>query len=248
MKVIAIIPARYGSTRFPGKPLADVDGQSMISRVIDQVRGVSGFAEVIVATDDKRIADHVNAYGARVVMTSPDHPSGTDRCLEALDMIATSADAIINIQGDEPFVAHEQLELLLKMLQNPFVDIATLCIKITENEVLFDPNKVKVVFGSSGKALYFSRNAIPFQKSVAASDWLKHHTYFKHIGLYAYKTSVLRNICHLKPSPLELAESLEQLRWLENGHAIYLGETSIETPAIDTPEDLQKALTWLKSR
>lgn len=247
MKIIAVIPARYASTRFPGKPLADIAGKSMIRRVIDQAVQVKGLADVFVATDDQRIADHVREYGAQVIMTSPDHPSGTDRCLEALVRSQTQADAVINIQGDEPFVAVEQIELLIQMIQNPVVDIATLCIKIEDTQTLNDPNKVKVIADGSGKAIYFSRHPIPYQKAFEFNEWLNHHEYFKHLGLYAYKTGVLKKICHLRPSPLELAESLEQLRWLENGYTIHVGKTTVETPAIDTPEDLNKALMWMKN-
>ena len=225
MKVIAIIPARYASTRFPGKPLVDIAGKSMIRRVIDQSKSIEGFADVIVATDDERIVSHVSDYGARVIMTSPNHQSGTDRCLEALVKSGIEADAVINIQGDEPFVAQEQLELLLATLQKPSVEIATLAIRITDNQVLHDPNKVKVVFDHVGKALYFSRHPIPYQKAVSPEEWLNHHYYFKHLGLYAYKTNTLKGICELKPSSLELAESLEQLRWLQNGYSINVAQT-----------------------
>jgi 3-deoxy-manno-octulosonate cytidylyltransferase (CMP-KDO synthetase) len=247
MKIIAVIPARFASTRFPGKPLVDIAGKSMIRRVIDQATQVKGLADVIVATDDERIADHVREYGTRVIMTSPDHPSGTDRCLEALVNSQTNAEAVINIQGDEPFVAVEQIELLMQMMQNPVVDIATLCIKIEDTQILKDPNKVKVISDVSGRAIYFSRHPIPYQKSVEFSEWLNHHDYYKHLGLYAYKADALHKICSLRPSPLELAESLEQLRWLENGYTIHVGKTVVETPAIDTPEDLTMALSWMRN-
>lgn len=247
MKVVAIIPARFASTRFPGKPLADIGGKSMIRRVIDRASAVHAFAEVIVATDDERIATHVKEYGAKAVMTSAEHPSGTDRCLEAMEILAPDADVVVNVQGDEPFVEATQLEALIGLMQAPDVEIATLRIKITDPITLHDPNKVKVVVNQNGRALYFSRHAIPYQKSVPEEYWLNNFNYFKHIGLYAYRSDVLRKICSLKPSPLELAESLEQLRWLENGYAIHVAETDLETPAIDTPGDLVNAQKYLRN-
>lgn len=242
MKIIGIIPARYASTRFPGKPLIEIHGKTMIQRVIEQAEKSSQLNDVIVATDDERIFLHVQLLGKKVVMTSPHHPSGTDRCLEALEKSNITADAVINIQGDEPFVSPEQIDALAVLIAKPEVEIATLAKKISDNETLFDANKVKVAFAQDGRAVYFSRHAIPFQKSIPQSQWLSNQDYFKHIGLYAYKTDVLKEISALKPSSLELAESLEQLRWLENGKSIYVAETTIETPAIDTPEDLQKVL------
>lgn len=242
MKIIGIIPARFGSTRFPGKPLAEIHGKTMIQRVIEQAEKSSLLHDVIVATDDERIFLHVQSLGKKVVMTSPYHPSGTDRCLEAHEKSNITADAVINIQGDEPFVSPEQIDALAVLIVKPEVEIATLAKKISDNETLFDANKVKVAFAQDGRAVYFSRHAIPFQKSIPQSQWLSNQDYFKHIGLYAYKTDVLKEISALKPSSLELAESLEQLRWLENGKSIYVAETTIETPAIDTPEDLQKVL------
>ncbi len=248
MIIIGIIPARYGSTRFPGKPLAEINGKTMIQRVIEQAEKASLLNDVIVATDDDRIFSHLQSLGKKVVMTSETHPSGTDRCLEALNKSSITADAVINIQGDEPFVAPEQIDALAKLISNKEVEIATLAKKIDTTEALFDPNKVKVAFAKDGRAVYFSRHAIPFQKSIAQTEWLNNHTYYKHIGLYAYKTSVLEQISQLEPSPLELAESLEQLRWLENGKSIFVAETDIETPAIDTPEDLEKVLKSLSDK
>lgn len=246
MKITGIIPARYASTRFPGKPLAVIDGKTMIQRVIEQVEKAQLISEIIIATDDDRIFSHVHSLGKNVIMTSPEHPSGTDRCLEALDKSAIPSDAIINIQGDEPFVAPEQIDSLAALITKKEVDIATLAKKIEDAQTLFNPNKVKVVFSKSGRAIYFSRHAIPYQKSIAQKEWLNHHSYYKHLGLYAYKTSVLRELAALSPSPLEQAESLEQLRWLENGKAIFISETTIETPAVDTPEDLEDLLEHLK--
>ncbi len=245
MNILGIIPARYASTRFPGKPLAEIQGMTMIARVIEQAKKCTLLNDVLVATDDQRIFDHVISLSAKVFMTSPDHPSGTDRCLEAYSKSGLQADAIINIQGDEPFVDPQQIDALCHLISKPEVEIATLAKRIDDAEMLFDPNKVKVIFSSNDKAIYFSRHAIPFQKNITPSEWLLHHTYFKHIGLYAYKTNVLEEICKLSPSTLEKAESLEQLRWLENGKSIFVAETLIETPAIDTPEDLQKVLAQL---
>ena len=238
-RVVGIIPARYGSTRFPGKPLVDIGGKTMIMRVVERAQSCAHLCDVIVATDDQRIYDHVKSHGAKVVMTSPDHPSGTDRCLEAYEKWGGTAEAVLNIQGDEPFVAEEQLSALVELMQNPEVEIATLAKRIEEETVLFDPNKVKVVFSESGRALYFSRQAIPFQKSAPPAEWLQHHAYYKHIGLYAYQLETLKSICTLSPSPLEKMESLEQLRWLENGRLIYVAKTTVETPAIDSPADLE---------
>jgi 3-deoxy-manno-octulosonate cytidylyltransferase (CMP-KDO synthetase) len=242
MNIIGIIPARFASTRFPGKPLVEIFGKSMIQRVIEQTKKCSLLKDVIVATDDERIFNHVVSLGTPVFMTSAEHPSGTDRCLEAYKASGITAEAIINIQGDEPFVDPIQIETLCHLISKTDVDIATLAKHIEDMETLMDPNKVKVIFDASGKAIYFSRHAIPFQKGTPQSQWLEHFKYFKHLGLYAYKTAVLQEICQFLPSSLELAESLEQLRWLENGKAIYLAETDRETPAIDTPADLEKVL------
>lgn len=241
-KVVGIIPARYGSTRFPGKPLVEIDGKTMIMRVVERAMSCDRLCDVVVATDDERIYNHVIEHGAKAVMTSSEHPSGTDRCLEAFEKWGGEADAVLNIQGDEPFVAVEQLNALVELMQNPAVEIATLAKKIDDQEVLFDPNKVKVIFSENGRALYFSRHAIPFQKSTPMEEWLGNHTYYKHIGLYAYQLDTLRSICTLAPSPLEKMESLEQLRWLENGRVIFVAKTDIETPAIDTPADLENLL------
>ncbi len=248
MIIIGIIPARYGSTRFPGKPLAEINGKTMIQRVIEQAEKSSALSDVIVATDDERIFSHIQSLGKKVVMTSDAHPSGTDRCLEALDKSGVAADAVINIQGDEPFVVPEQIDALATLISKPEVEIATLAKKINDTETLFDPNKVKVAFAKDGRAIYFSRHAIPFQKSIAQNKWLNYHSYYKHIGLYAYKASVLKEISQLEPSSLELAESLEQLRWLENGKSIFVAETTIETPAVDTPEYLAYLLKTLSNK
>jgi 3-deoxy-manno-octulosonate cytidylyltransferase (CMP-KDO synthetase) len=247
MNIVGIIPARYASTRFPGKPLVDIDGDTMVVRVVKQAKKCSLLSRVVVATDDIRIFDHVQSFGYEVVMTSPRHTSGTERCLEAFTLLNTPADAVINIQGDEPFVHPLQLEALAKRIAQPDVEIATLAKKIEAADVLFDPNKVKVIFNPEGKAIYFSRWAIPFQKGRDQKEWLAHHTYYKHLGLYAYKVSALQSICYLPPSTLEEMESLEQLRWLEAGKAIFVDETNLETPAIDTPDDLANLLRSMSS-
>jgi 3-deoxy-manno-octulosonate cytidylyltransferase (CMP-KDO synthetase) len=242
MKVIGVIPARYGSTRFPGKPLADIGGTSMIMRVVSQAKKCRLFSHVVVATDDTRIYDHVTSFGARVVMTSMGHPSGTDRCLEAVELTDPSAELVVNIQGDEPFVDPSQLETLIMSMHEPGSQIGTLAIRISSVEVLGDFNKVKVVMDAHGRALYFSRFPIPFRKGIPQEQWLMHGDYFKHLGLYAYRTAILRRICELPSSSLELSESLEQLRWLQAGYSIQVALTDIETPAVDTPEDLQKII------
>jgi len=240
MHILGIIPARFGSTRFPGKPLADIGGTSMVMRVVNQVRKCRMIREVVVATDDERILRHVEENGAQAVLTSPDHPSGTDRCLEALELTCADADGVINIQGDEPFVDPAQLDLLAAMLLKNDTEVATLATPIRDYTTLTDPNKVKVVFGNAGRAIYFSRFPIPFRKGLPQDQWLHTGPYYKHLGLYAYRSDILHRICLLAPSPLEQAESLEQLRWLEAGYRISVAVTPLETPAVDTPEDLEK--------
>lgn len=245
MKILGIIPARYASTRFPGKPLALIGNKTMVQRVIEQAEKSSLLDKVIVATDDERIMQHIEALGYTAVLTSAAHPSGTDRCLEALEKQDMHYDAVINIQGDEPFVDPSQIDALARLIVKPEVDIATLAIKITESKTLFDHNKVKAVLAADGKALLFSRQPIPFQKHHVPDNWHKHHTYYKHLGIYAYKSNVLKSICALEPSSLEISESLEQLRWLENGYHIHVALTTLETPAVDTPKDLQDILAKL---
>jgi 3-deoxy-manno-octulosonate cytidylyltransferase (CMP-KDO synthetase) len=242
MNVLAIIPARYASTRFPGKPLVDIGGKSMIQRVVEGVRMCPSITHVVVATDDERIRLHAEGFGADCIMTSEKHLSGTDRCLEAYDRLKGDADCILNVQGDEPFVQSAQLETLIQLITKPEVSIATLAKKINDEYSLHDPSKVKVVLNTHGEALYFSRQAIPFNRNATKEHWHTSNTYYKHIGLYAYKPATLREICALQPTALEKAESLEQLRWLENGKKIHVALTDIETPAIDTPEDLQHVL------
>jgi 3-deoxy-manno-octulosonate cytidylyltransferase (CMP-KDO synthetase) len=240
VKIYGIIPARYASTRFPGKPLAMIFGKTMIQHVWERASAI--LKEVWVATDDERIAQAVEHFGGKVVHTSSEHLSGTDRCLEAMEKVCRDADAIINIQGDEPYVHSSQLEKLRELISMPHVEIASLMKRIDDPKVLFDQNKVKVITDVHGKALYFSRQAIPFQKGIEPEKWPSTFNYYKHLGLYAYKSEVLRQIASLPSSSLEMAESLEQLRWLQNGRGIYLSETTIETPAVDTPADLEALL------
>jgi 3-deoxy-manno-octulosonate cytidylyltransferase (CMP-KDO synthetase) len=240
VKIYGIIPARFASTRFPGKPLAMIFGKPMIQHVWERASSV--LKDVWVATDDDRIAQAVEHFGGRVVMTSANHPSGTDRCLEAMELVCKDAEAIINIQGGEPYVHRSQLEKLVELISMPHVEIASLKKKIDDEHILFDPNKVKVITDLDGRALYFSRQVIPFQKGLEKDKWHSSFDYFKHLGLYAYKSEILRQLAVLPPSSLEMAESLEQLRWLQNGYNIYLAETGIETPAVDTPADLEALL------
>lgn len=247
MKFLAIIPARYASTRFPGKPLALLGGKPVIRRVYEQVAGV--LDDVLVATDDERIFDAVRAFGGRVVMTSPDHRSGTDRCREAYEKQGGQFDIVVNVQGDEPFIRPEQLELLKSCFDDPDTDIATLVKPFTPADglaALENPNSPKVVLDSRKRAIYFSRSVIPYLRGVEREAWLAHHTFYKHIGLYAFRTEALLAVTALPPSPLEKAESLEQLRWLENGCRIGVGITDAETVGIDTPEDLVKAEVFLR--
>ena len=245
MKFITIIPARYASTRFPGKPLAVLGGKPVIQRVYEQA--VSVLSEAYVATDDERIFQCVEQFGGRAVMTRSDHKSGTDRIEEAAEKIGTDADVIINIQGDEPFVAASQLKTLMQLFDDPTTQIGTLGKRFGTAEAAMNPNSPKIVCDRRGFALYFSRSVIPYVRG-AQNDWFTHFPYLKHLGLYAYRREVLREVTQLPQSPLELAESLEQLRWLENGYRIRVGETDVETVGIDTPEDLQRAEEFLKKQ
>jgi 3-deoxy-manno-octulosonate cytidylyltransferase (CMP-KDO synthetase) len=241
MKVIGIIPARYASTRFPAKPLIDIAGQTMIQRVYQQAKLASCLHEVIVATDDQRIFNHVRSFGGNVMMTKESHQSGTDRCAEVIQNLA-GFDIAINIQGDEPFIDPSQIDLLVSCFITPEVDIATLVRKIEQNEDLFNENKPKVVLSNNGKAIYFSRQAIPFLRGVNQEDWLKTKSFYNHIGIYGYRTTVLKEISQLPISDLEQMESLEQLRWLDNGYIIQTAISNHTNDAIDTPEDLEKIL------
>ena len=245
MKILGIIPARYASTRFPGKPLVDICGKSMIQRVFEQACKAETLTEVVVATDDSRIFDHVIGFGGKAVMTAPKHQSGTDRCAEVMQQFP-EYDACINIQGDEPLIDPKQIDLLGDKLGEEEVELATLIKKIDHNEELFNQNIPKVVRKINGEAAYFSRETIPHLRGIDPSEWLQKHTYYKHIGIYAYRAATLQQITRLPLSSLEKAESLEQLRWIENGYRIHTVLTDIETQAIDTPEDLKKVIQLIK--
>ena len=247
LRFIAIIPARYASTRFPAKPLARLGGKLVIERVYEQVKGV--VERVVVATDDERIREAVEAFGGECIMTSTEHRSGTDRCWEAYQKVGREYDVVINVQGDEPFIAHSQLRAIMECFEDEGTDIATLVKPFSEEdgiEALENPNSPKVVLDSQSRAIYFSRSVIPYLRGVERKEWLKHHMFYKHIGMYAFRRDVLREITALPQSTLEKAESLEQLRWLENGYKIGVGISHVETIGIDTPEDLERAEEFLR--
>jgi len=243
MKVLAIIPARYGSSRFPGKPLIDLKGKTMIRRVYEGVKRSELISEVIVATDDERIRSEVERFGGKSLMTSPDHPSGTDRCAEVA-MLVQDADVVINVQGDEPLVDYRQLEQLIAAFRDPSTAIATLASRNINIEDLNNPNRIKLVIDANGKAMYFSRSCIPNQHHFKGNA-MEHFPYLRHIGLYAYRRETLLELTRLKPTLLEQTESLEQLRWMYYGYSITVVETSIETPNIDVPEDVERVLSEL---
>ncbi len=276
MKILGVIPARFASTRFPGKPLVMIEGKTMIQRVYEQAKKCESLSKVVVATDDARIFSHVLAFGGEAMMTNDNHQSGTDRCAEVVETLNFEIQtahldndkvlvfdkikpkyegiftAVINIQGDEPFIDPEQIEKIADILrggfpdyeanQTVFFDIATLAKEIDNQEDIDNPNVVKAVFGENGRAVYFSRSPIPYLRDIEKELWADSGQFFKHIGLYGYKTSVLSAISKLPKSLLEEIESLEQLRWLENGYSIGVAETELETIGIDTPEDLKKLL------
>lgn len=238
--IFGIIPARFASTRFPGKPLANIGGLTMIHRVYAQAKKAKSLKDVIVATDNSSIEEEVKSFGGNVCLTSPDHPSGTDRCAEVVQALGLDCDAIINIQGDEPFIDPRQIDLLSACFDDPRTELATLIKKIESSETLFNPNSPKVIVDADGFAIYFSRHPIPFVRGATEGQWLNKHAFFQHIGIYGYSTEILNKITQLSPSPLEKAESLEQLRWLENGFVIKTALTAYETIAIDTPQDLER--------
>lgn len=241
---VGIIPARYSSTRFPGKPLAMLGGKTVIERVYTQVANV--LDKVCVATDDERILQAVKAFGGRAVMTRADHKSGTDRVWEAYNNMGSMAPVVINIQGDEPFIHAEQLYAIMECFDDPTTQIATLGKPFESMEAVENPNSPKIVVDNKGFAMYFSRSIIPFVRGVDHREWLTHYPFLKHLGLYAYRASVLKEITSLPQSSLECAESLEQLRWLQNGYRIRIATTDIETVGIDTPVDLERAEAFLK--
>lgn len=244
MNILGIIPSRYGSTRFPAKALADIKGKSMVQRVYEQASKCSLLTKVVVATDNSEIHNHVEQFGGEVCMTSADHQSGTDRCYEALTKQTETYDYVINIQGDEPFISPQQIELLANLLDGE-TELATLIKPIANSEDVHNPNVVKAIFDNNVNAIYFSRNPIPFVRSHEKEKWNAHHTFHKHIGIYAYRSDILEQITKLRISPLEKAESLEQLRWLENGYTIKTAITNLDSTGIDTPEDLIKLLDSL---
>lgn len=247
MKFIGIIPARYASSRFPGKPLADIGGMTMIERVYRQAS--KALDSVIVATDDSRIYDEVKRFGGEVVMTSEAHRSGTDRCYEAYVKSGSDADVVINIQGDEPFIDPSQIEAVMQcFVDEPTTPIATLVRRFDPAlgwDALFNPNTPKVVLDNDGNALYFSRSIIPYVRGHEWTEWIDSAVFHTHVGLYAYRADVLGEITSLPQSPLELAESLEQLRWLQNGYRIATALTTSPTIGIDTPADLERAIALL---
>ena len=243
MKFMAIIPARYASTRFPGKPLAVLGGKTVIQRVYEQVSSV--LSEVYVATDDQRIYDCVEGFGGKAVMTREDHKSGTDRIEEAVEKIGTDADVIINVQGDEPFIQPSQVDTLMHLFDASETQIGTLGKLFESMEAVENPNSPKIVTDNRGFALYFSRSVIPYIRGKERNDWFGQYPFLKHLGIYAYRREVLAEVTRLPQSSLEKAESLEQLRWLQNGYRIRVGLTDVETIGIDTPEDLQRAEQFL---
>ena len=246
MTFTAIIPARYASTRFPGKPLAVLGGKTVIQRVYEQVKSV--LSDVYVATDDERIFSCVESFGGKAVMTRKDHQSGTDRIQEAVEKTATQADVIINVQGDEPFIQPSQIQTLMQLFDDPSTQIGTLGKLFESIEAVENPNSPKIVTDMKGFALYFSRSVIPYIRGKERQDWFSEYPFLKHLGVYAYRRQVLSEVTKLPQSSLEKAESLEQLRWLQNGYRIRVGMTDVETVGIDTPEDLQRAEEFLKNK
>lgn len=237
IQITGIIPARFASTRFPGKPLVLIDGKTMIQRVYEQSKKANCLQKVVVATDDERILNHVISFGGEVLMTAGHHQSGTERCAEVAEKI--TSDAYINIQGDEPFIHPEQIDEVALLLQKKEVQLATLIKKITDAEELFNTNKPKVVISNTNKAIYFSRQTIPFLRGIEPTKWINHHNYYKHVGIYGYKRNTLLEIVKLSMSVLEKSEGLEQLRWLENGYDIHTSITELESYSVDTEEDLK---------
>lgn len=246
LQFVGIIPARYASTRFPGKPLATLAGKPVIEHVYRRV--VEALGSAYVATDDDRIAQAVERFGGQAVMTRADHKSGTDRIAEALEKTGREVDVVVNVQGDEPFITTRQIETLCHCFDDEQTQIATLGKPFESMEAVENPNSPKIVTDLKGFALYFSRSVIPYVRGVEQADWLSHFPYLKHLGIYAYRTEVLREITQLPQSPLEKAESLEQLRWLQAGYRIKVGITNEETVGIDTPEDLVRAERFLNER
>lgn len=244
MSVLVVIPARYASTRFPGKPLAILGDKPMIQHVYEKVMLAKGVDKAVVATDDKRIYEKVTAFGGEVMMTSDKHQNGTDRVAEVAEHF-TDYDIVINVQGDEPFLDPTDIEKLVLLLENDNNPIATLATAIKTSKSLFDANTVKVIFDQNAQAIYFSRHPIPFDRNAENENWIKNRVYFKHIGIYGFRRNVLLEVANLAPSALEKSESLEQLRWIENGYSIAVGITDKDAFGIDTPEDMAEAIRRL---
>lgn len=241
MKILGIIPARYASTRFPAKALVDIAGKPMVQRVYEQASKAKRLSKLIVATDHAKIKETVESFGGQAVMTSENHPTGTDRCFEALTLQPEDYDYAINVQGDEPFIHPEGIDELAALLDG-HAQLATLVTPFKNSDQLFNPNLMKVIFDKYKHAIYFSREVVPHLRGVDKSLWAEKHTYYKHVCMYAYRADILAEITQLGQSDLEMAESLEQLRWIENGYKIKIGITDKESMSIDTPEDLQRAL------
>lgn len=244
MNSLGIIPARYASTRFPGKPLVQINGKTMIQRVYEQA-SKARLQNVLVATDDERIMAEVERFGGKAVLTASSHQSGTDRCFEAYTLFNQPCDFVINIQGDEPFIQPEQINLVIDLFSSPETQLGTLVKKINNQTELFNPNSPKVILDKQHQALYFSRHPIPYVRGAEPEQWLQRQTFYKHIGIYGYRSDILAQITQLPPSDLEVSESLEQLRWLQNNYRIATALTTLENIGIDTPEDLEKALAQL---
>ncbi len=244
-RFVGIIPARYASTRFPGKPLAILGGKTVIERVYTQV--ADALDDAYVATEDTRIFDTVTGFGGKAVMTRTDHKSGTDRIEEAVEKIGGQWDVVVNVQGDEPFIQRSQIDTLCRCFDDEDTQIATLGKPFDSMEAVDNPNSPKIVTDLRGYALYFSRSVIPYVRGAEHDAWMGHYPYLKHLGIYAYRREVLEAVTRLPQSPLELAESLEQLRWLQHGYKIKVGTTDVETIGIDTPDDLARAEAFLQS-
>lgn len=247
MKILGVIPARYASTRFPAKPLIDIAGKSMIQRVYEQVQKAKLVDRIVVATDHNDIVAEVERFGGEAVMTSPDHPSGTDRCHEALTKMDEPFDYVLNIQGDEPFISPQQIDDMAAVLDGK-VELGTMAIYIQREEDLFNPSEVKIVMNTNHEALYFSRQVIPYLHEVPQDQWFAKQKFIKHVGFYAYRSDILKKITEIPPSPLEKTESLEQLRWMEHGFNIKIVFTEEDTLGVDTPEDLQKAIELVQNQ
>ena len=248
MKVLGIIPARFNSSRFPGKPLATIGGKPMIIHVLERASLCKEISRLIVATDNPIIMDTVIKHGYEAMLTAESHPSGTDRCAEILSKIEDEPDICINIQGDEPFLDPDQLSALISCFKNSDCQISTLKHRINNQEELFSPDAVKVITDKNGKALYFSRSPLPYLRDQNEESWLSKQDYYRHIGLYGFKAEILKKVSKIEESSLEKAEKLEQLRWMENGFSVFVATSDKPNIAVDTPHDLKKAENYYKSQ